>query len=282
MNRYDLYELAVQDPATEAAFLRAVHGGDPRVLCEDFCGPASVARAWCAGDPDARAAAIDMDPEPLAHARACAERYDGSHVEPITDRLELVESDVLATRKKADVIAALNFALCELHKRRWLMTYLRGALYRLKAGGVLVADLYGGAGAWAPGVSEKLVATGAGPVKYRWEQREADPVSGMVRNAIHFVLPAPSGGGGKLSEKSRTFEDAFEYDWRLWGIAELREAMLDAGFAATEVYTTCGDGIDGEGNLYVHPFATDEEPGDPEELGENFVAYVVGRVAKRK
>lgn len=32
-----------------------------------------------------------------------------------------------------------------------------------------------------------------------------------------------------------SIEDAFVYRWRLWSVPELREAMLEAGFASTEV-----------------------------------------------
>ena len=45
VNRYDLYEIAVQCPPIEAAFLDAVHGQNPIVLGEDFAGPAAVSRA---------------------------------------------------------------------------------------------------------------------------------------------------------------------------------------------------------------------------------------------
>ncbi len=189
---------------------------------------------------------------------------------------------MLGAKDKADVIAALNFAACELHKRRWLMTYLRSALYRLRTGGVFVADLYGGPGAFTIGVTEKNVPTEGGTLKYRWEQRRADPFSARVENAIHFVLPPPGGGAGggtgRGGEKARTFSDAFVYDWRLWGVSELREAMLEAGFAATEVYTSYGDAMDGDGNLYVRPFSTDDQEGDPGELDGDYVVYVVGRV----
>jgi hypothetical protein len=275
VNRYDLYELAVQAPAMEAAFLRAVHGTEPETLGEDFCGPASVARAWCAMGERFDAVAVDKDPEPLEHAARRAEQHDETHVVPISKRLKLKEIDVMAARDKCDVIAALNFALCELHQRRWLMTYLRTAAYRLRAGGVLVADVYAGPDSMAPGTTERHVPTDAGTLVYRWEQRKADPLTARVENAIHFVLP---GAGGKSSEKSRTYADAFVYHWRLWSVAELREAMLEAGFNRTEVYTSYGDAMDGDGNLYVRPFATDDEPGDPEELDENHVVYVVGRV----
>ncbi|MFM9956529.1 MAG: hypothetical protein ACKVZJ_00495 [Phycisphaerales bacterium] len=274
VNRYDLYELCVQAPEMEAAFLRAVHGKSPRVLGEDFCGPASVARAWCASNEDASAVAIDNDPEPLEHAVARAVEHDDTHGLSISERIKFKEQDVLAAKDKADVIAALNFAVCELHKRRWLMTYLRSSLYRLRAGGVFVADLYGGPGAFELGVTDKAVPSEGGVLKYRWEQRRADPFSARVENAIHFVLPP---GAGRGTEKARTFSDAFVYDWRLWGVSELREAMLEAGFARTEVYTSYGDAMDGEGNLYVRPFSTDEAEGDAAELEGDFVVYVAAR-----
>lgn len=281
VNRYDLYEMAVQSPALEAAFLRAVHGGEPRVLGEDFCGPASVARAWCASDPEATAVGVDLDEEPLEHARARVEEHDLSHEPPIGKRLTLRCRDVLEARDKADVIAALNFAACELHQRRWLVSYLRAALSRLKTGGVIVCDLYAGAGAWTLGVTEKPVPTESGVVRYLWEQRAADPFDARVTNAIHFVLP------GRGSEKSRTYSDAFVYDWRLWSAPELRDAMREAGFAQTEVYTSYGDAVDEAGNLYVSAAATDDEAMHPDDIAElaesdDCVVYVVGRVNRRE
>lgn len=272
VNRYDLYELAVQAPAMEAAFIRAVHADSPRVLGEDFCGPASVSRAWCATDPDALAVAADKSFEPLEHARVCIDRHDLESPEPIADRVTLLEQDVLSVKKKADAVAALNFAVCELHRRSWLMTYLRAVIYRLRPGGIFMADLYAGSDAYRPGISEKTIPTPEGPLRYQWEQRDADPFTGMVTNAMHFILP------GRFSEESRTVRDAFVYRWRLWSVAELREAMREAGFISTEVYTSYGDAIDSDGRLYVRPAATDTRPLDPDDLDDNFVAYVVGRV----
>jgi len=272
LNRFDLYELAVQAPAMEAAFVRAVHGGNPRTLCEDFCGPASVARAWCALHPRFDAVAVDRDPVPLAHARARAAEHDQTRNDTTLTRLRLKMQDVLSARGRADIIASFNFAVCELHQRDHLLAYLRSAKKRLKRGGVLVADLYGGPGSLAPSATARRIPTEGGTLMYRWEQRRVDPLTARVVNAIHFILP------GKGPAKSRTFRDAFVYDWRLWTVAELRDAMLEAGFAATEVYNSYGDAVDSDGNLYVRPCATDDEPGEPHELGENFVVYIAGRV----
>lgn len=266
VNRYDLYEMVVQLPEMQARFLRAVHGRDAAVLGEDFCGPASIARAWLLLDDGHKAFGVDRDPEPLEHARVRAREQLGA----AASRLTLRETDVMAAGDKADIVAAFNFAVCELHVRQQLVTYLRRVVYRLNAGGVFAADLYGGSDAFSPGESEQSVKTEIGTVKYTWEQREADALSGRVENAMHFGLPS---GAGK------PMKDAFVYDWRLWSVPELRDAMREAGFAKTEVYSNYGDAMDGDGNLIVHPVAWDGATGAVgEELDENWVVYVVGRV----
>lgn len=278
VNRLDLYELCVQDPAMESAFVRAVHGGNPTTLGEDFCGPASVARAWCGLSPRHRAVAIDRDAGPLAHARERAKEHDALAESPIGPRLVLKRGDVLRVSATpsvmVDAIAAFNFAVCELHERRDLVRYLNGALRRLRPRGVLAADLYAGTEQFSVGTYRKSIRTPDGVVKYSWEQRQADPFSARVVNAIHFELP-PS---GTVRGPTRLI-DAFVYHWRLWSIAELRDAMHEAGFASTQVHTSYGDGLDTEGNLYVSPVATDREGADSRNLESNMVAYVVGRKA---
>ncbi len=175
-------------------------------------------------------------------------------------RLTLDRSDVLSTRARADIILAFNFGVCEIHDRARLVQYLHRVRSRLRSGGVFIADLYAGPGAWTTGVSRRALPTERGRIVYEWEQRAADPLTGRVANAMHFALP----GGRKL-------KNAFVYDWRLWSIPELRDAMLETGFARTEVYLSYGRAIDGHGNPIVEAAAPDDVPqGD-------FVAYVVAR-----
>jgi hypothetical protein len=267
VNRFDLYELAAQTPLHQARFLAALHGAGATVLAEDFSGPAAIARAWLTLSEDHRAIIVDRDPEPLDHA---ADRLSRAHGGAMLERLTVLNDDVLAAKYRADVIAALNFAVCELRTRAELMTYLRHGLLRLEARGILVADLYGGASAMIPGVTRQTIDTDDGPIVYEWEQREVDPLTGMVANVMHFTLP----DGAPLRE-------AFVYHWRLWSIPELRDAMREAGFRRTEVHTALGGAIDEEGNLLVRAASSDDRPDEPSELDEDelesVVAYVVGR-----
>lgn len=178
-------------------------------------------------------------------------------------------NDVLETGDRSDVIAAFNFAVCELHTRSQLVTYFRHALFRLNAKGVLAVDTYTGPDAMVPGESVQSVETYFGLVEYRWRQVSADLSTGRVVNAIDFTLP-----------DARRFEDAFVYDWRLWSVPELRDAMREAGFRSTEVHDAYGGALDGDGNPVVEAVSDDRDPGriwDSEADGPS-VLYVVGRV----
>lgn len=268
VNRFDLYELAVQSCEAQVRFMRAVHGGLPTVFGDDFAGPAGLARAWLRLDGAHRAIATDADDAPLAHACAHAEG-DGT-----LDRLTCRAGDVrtIDASEEADIIAACNFALCEMHERADLIDYLLGVRRRVRAGGVFVADLYGGATAHVRGALEVEISlfdehgdeTGE-VLTYVWEQRSADPITARMRNAIHFELPS----GERL-------ENAFEYDWRLWTPAEVIDALAEAGFerAGIEAYDALGEAIDEEGEPMVRPI-----DGAERELGEEdaWVVYLAAR-----
>ncbi|MFA6046004.1 MAG: hypothetical protein WC718_13560 [Phycisphaerales bacterium] len=253
MNRYDLYELCVQNAPAMVRFLVAAHGGAPLVLREDFSGGAALCRAWV-GEDDRRAIAVDFDPAPLKRV---------AKVPGITVRA----ADVRKATDKADVIAALNFPLGYWHTRDELVVYLKLCRRRLKRRGVFVGDLYGGADAFRPlTMSRRFRGPDGERVSYTWEQEEGDPATGLVRNALHFEVAPPRGKAGK----TRAFRRAFTYHWRLWSIPEFSDAAREAGFASVEMYDQDAGAMDGEGRLHIRPAHGDE-------LDENYVVYVVGR-----
>ncbi len=250
-DRYALYERAAQSPARQARFLRALHQA-PRAqaltLGEDFSAAGAISRAWIDAFPGSAAICIDIDPEPLERLRALAGDCDA---------LAIHQSDVLDRADPVDLIAVLNFSICEIRSREDLLRYLRHARARLKDHGLLVLDLYGGADAFILGESEEELRD---DVTYVWEQREANPMTGEVVNAMHFILPS----GERL-------EDAFVYHWRLWSLPELTDALVEAGFTTVEIYDRLGSAIDDEGNVHALPIA------DPDELDENYVVYIAAR-----
>ena len=285
-SRYGLYELTVQNPGALVPLLAAIHGGKPRVLAEDFCGTAALAREWVKRIKGGRASATDIDPEPLAVARRALGRG--------RERVRLIKGDVLASgparASPAEVIFVGNFSIGEIHERPALVRYLRRARERLTTqagparpgrkggggvaggaaahtGGVFICDTYGGDAAFKTGAVQRIHPVPGNPatrIRYTWQQREADPLRAMVENVLHFRVE-------RAGEIVQELTDAFIYRWRLWSLSELRDAMHEAGFKRVDIYNKMPDATDGEGNAYVLPVT------DPDELGDNWIVCVAAR-----
>ncbi len=259
MDKHDLYELCVQSVGHLAPLLRAIHGGQPAALGEDFCGTAALSRTWCALKEGATALGVDLDPGALARC-------------PETPGVRLVEGDVRTVADPVDVLFVGNFSIGYHHTRAELVSYLTHARSRMNPGGVFVCDTYGGESAFLTGavhrphpIPKSLDGVGGRICRYTWEQRHANPLTGMVTDVIHFRID----DCGDIVEE---IDDAFVYEWRLWSVPELRDAMLEAGFAETAVYAGLADAVDEDGNAYVTPVEDPEE-----ELEDSFIVLVAGR-----
>ncbi len=287
LSRFDCYELCVQSPRHVVAFLRGVHGNEPIVLAEDFCGTAAVSRRWCAEAARAqqagRAIATDLDAEVIALARAGVER-DGT-----ADRVELRcadcigvgdaprgakiplararGSDGVGTHDGCDVVFVGNFSIGYCLERSTLLSYLKRCKSRIDrgnsgfGGGVFACDLYGGASAFKLGGFERRhPGRGREMIRYSWSHDRADPLTGIVENSISFRVEVDG-------EVTQELPYAFRYRWRLWSIAELREAMHEAGFTRTEVYK----------DVNIAPGQRPAPVTGPEELGDDWIVLVVAR-----
>ncbi|MBK7875349.1 MAG: methyltransferase domain-containing protein [Planctomycetes bacterium] len=233
LDRHALYEHCVQAPERLVPHLRAVHGGAPTVLGEDFCGTAALARAWVRLVPNGRAIALDHDPDVLERAARDARR-DG-----VLDRIELACGDARAAsdpeRHRCDVLFVGNFSLGELATRGDLLAYLRRARARLASDGTFICDTYGGANAFRTGAVERVHLLPDGRrIRYTWEQRFADPRTARVVNALHFRVE-------HRGEIVQEFTDAFVYRWRLWSLAELADAFQEVGFTDVRIWQELAD-----------------------------------------
>lgn len=244
MDRFDCYEACLQRPAGIVRLLVELHGHSPRILGEDFCGSAAISRHWVDTIADGRAIAIDADARTIAAARTRA----GSRT-----AIAFCEADVMDRDDPCDIVFVGNFSIAEIHDADALAAYLSHARGRLGERGVFVCDIYGGASAYQTGSVHRVhqhtdPSLGTLHIRYTWEQVSADAQTARVTNACHFRIQR----GGQILEE---YDDAFVYDWRLWSPAELRGAMLAAGFGAVEV------------------LAKDDA------AGEEFVVWVVARAS---
>ncbi|MBM3989263.1 MAG: class I SAM-dependent methyltransferase [Planctomycetes bacterium] len=229
-DKYELYQKAVQSPETDIALIRRIfrceRGREPRHLREDFCGTALISSHWVRRHRENTAEGFDLDPQPLAWGlKHNCEDLD-------LTRLTLHELDVRAFGlRRPDVRIALNFSYWVFHERPTLLAYFRATRRSLAKDGLFLIDLYGGLD--APAELEERRRCGG--FTYVWDQHRYWPGTAEYTCFIRFEFP----DGSEL--------EAFRYDWRLWTLCELRDLLVEAGFAKVERYFE-GAGDKGEGD----------------------------------
>ena len=236
-DRYVLYRHAVQAPAHEVAFasrtFRRLKGRPALHLREDFCASAEIAAAWVASHPARTCLGVDLHRPTLNWAR----RNVLAGLTPDQrSRLSLLCANVLdvpaGRPPRPDLILALNFSYWVFTDRPTLIRYLSRARAALAPGGLLMLDFMGGSEAhlemsdrtrcWLP----RDPRTGVGgPFTYVWEHARYDPITARTTCHIHFEFPS-----------GPPMKRAFTYEWRVWGVKELQDALADAGFARVRVF----------------------------------------------
>jgi len=265
-DRHALYEVAVQGVDWDLDFLERVWrrrnpGRQPVRFREDFCSTAALATAWALRGPERRSWGVDHDPEPLAWARA----HRLPWAREAARRVTLVRGDVRhARRPLVDIACALNFSWWVFRERAQLMRYLRAARAGLAPGGVLALNLFGGSGAERALVERTRKRAENGPdgsmlppFTYVWEHGSYNPVERRLHAYIHFDL-----------RDGRRLRRAFSYDWRMYTLPELSDALREAGFRDIEVWSEGWDARTHRGNGTLYRRTTLDN-------GNTWIAYVV-------
>lgn len=218
-----LYQRSVQSPAFELDFIdetfKSIRGRKPYTMREDFCGTALSSCEWVKRHKKNRAIAIDIDANVL---NWCRENNYSLLNEGQKKRLEIRNKNILSSKTPdIDVCQAFNFSYWVFQERKIMLRYFKNIHRSLCVDGVFFLDAFGGYEAHKV-QREKRDVDG---FSYTWEQETYNAVTAQMQCRIHFQLP----GGKKIN-------NAFSYEWRLWGARELREILLDAGFRKATLY----------------------------------------------
>ena len=221
-DKHQLYELSVQCVEADLDLMektfRKKRKRHPRLLKEDFCGTAKASAEFVSRHKKNRAWGVDLDESVLEWGM----KHNIAPLGKAAKRVTLIHDNVLhVTQPKVDVTLALNFSYFIFKERKDLVHYFKQAYKGLKSDGIFFIDMYGGTEAQ----DEMEEKTKKKHFTYVWDQYRYDPVTNEVLNYIHFDFP----DGTRMKR-------AFEYDWRLWTVKELTEALIDAGFASADVY----------------------------------------------
>ena len=255
--KYKLYEKSVQNHEDDIEFVseeyRRIKGREALTLREDFCGTGALACAWADKGEGHRAWGVDIDPEPMEHGK---KRHHERLGEAARGRMRYIQGDVAEPRDfKTDVVVAFNFSYYVFKRRRDLVRYFERVREGLNSQGVFFVDIFGGTECF----QELEEETEFKKHSYYWDCDSYNPLKNEAVYHIHF----------KTYKDGKRHERVFSYDWRHWTVAEVVEAMEDAGFAKVLTYweEDDEDGEEGNGEFYVS---------DKEENCESWVAYIVG------
>jgi SAM-dependent methyltransferase len=232
-DKFALYQLAVQSPVEDVRFLarlyRSLRGVEPLHLREDFCGTALLCAAWVRGRNPRTAEGFDISRPTLEWGR----RNNFPILGERAGRVRLFARDVRArSARQPDVRCAQNFSYFVFKRRRDLLRYFVSARADLAPGGIFVLDIYGGPDAMNEEEDVREIEDG---FTYVWDQVRYHPATGDYLAHIHFRFR----DGSELRR-------AFTYDWRLWTLPEVKDALHDAGFRHVDSYWE-GTDLAGEG-----------------------------------
>ena len=222
-DRHALYEQSVQSTEFEYEFIdtnfRRIRGRTATLLREDFCGTAQMCCEWVRGRTENHAVGVDLDEEVLEWGR----QHHITALQPAQRaRVNLLQADVRdVNTDPVDVALAMNFSWQVFEQRDMLRSYFAAVRDSLVDDGILFLDAFGGYDAYRE-LEEKTKQKG---FTYVWDQASYDPITGHMVCYIHFHFS----DGSKLKK-------AFQYEWRLWTLPEVREILLEAGFSNVTIY----------------------------------------------
>ena len=255
-DKYVLYQRAVQSADQDALFLantyKEIRGRKARHLREDFCGTCLLSSHWIGLGKHNTAECYDIDPEPLEWGKRHNLKKLGNKASRLTQYQEDARNN---SRQAPDVRCAQNFSYWIFKTRAEMLDYFIKAQKDLADDGIFVIDLHGGPESIQE--LEEETEMDDESFTYVWDQDSINPITGEARLHIHFRFP----DGTEMT-------DAFTYDWRLWGLPELRDLLVDAGFSSATCYWegTDEDGVSGDGIF---------SPTDEGEACLSYVAYLV-------
>lgn len=236
-DKFVCYQKSVQSPEHEVEFFEQAFKDQfqrkPYSLREDFCGTFSVCCEWVDSNTRRTATGVDLCPETLQWGK---DNNLSKLKQSQQDRVRILEQDVRKRNNpQVDILAAQNFSFWIFKTRAEVIEYFKVARSNLKSEGIMIMDMMGGGECYDDDITDKrTVVKGKKGFKYHWQQAYFDPITHDATFYIHFKFK----DGSKMRR-------AFEYHWRFWTIAEVREMLEEAGFSESHVYWELED-EDGE------------------------------------
>jgi SAM-dependent methyltransferase len=216
-SKYELYQTSVQNVKKEVEFFkkqyRLIFNKIPTTFREDFCGTALLSCEWVKGNVLNSAVGIDLDQETLEWGI----KNNVNNLNSGSERIKLIKQDVLEeydTKEKFDIICSLNYSHFLLPKRKQLLKYFSNVVKNLESKGVYIIDFYGGSHIF---VDHKYQHNKTSNF-YEFSGKQMNILNNQSKCSLNYKI------------KKNKYKPFFSFDFRIYSIIELREAMEEVGF----------------------------------------------------
>lgn len=216
--KHELYETTVQSGRKLVEFFRKEYKliflKLPHTFREDFCGTGKLCSEWCKLNFENRAVGLDIDQPTLDYGIKFNKNFDS---------MELLNHNVLEpyNQETFDIICSLNYSHYILHKRKDLVKYFNNVYSGLNKNGIYILDFFGGSHIY----ETKAFTSFKRKDYYQMFGEQVNILNNVTKCSLRF----------KIGNKKK-FEPLFHYDFRVYTILELREALEEVGFNKFKVY----------------------------------------------
>jgi len=216
VSKFDLYQISVQNVKIEVEFFRKcyrmLYNKVATKFREDFCSTALLSCEWVKNNVMNTAVGLDIDPEALAWGL----EHNVNNLTSGSDRIRLLDHNVLTPydqKEKFEIICSLNYSHFLLTKRRDLLTYFSNVYKSLDPKGIFILDFYGGSHIY----EDHKYAKEKSQHFYQFSGKQMNILNNQSKCSLNY----------KVNKK---FIPHFSFDFRIYSIIEMREALEEAGF----------------------------------------------------
>jgi len=216
-SKYELYQKSVQNVKKEVEFLkktyRLLYNKIPTTFREDFCGTAMLSCEWVKSNVLNTAIGIDLDQETLDWGI----KNNIENLSSGSDRIKLKKQNVLDeynTNEKFDIICSLNYSHFLLQKRKELVKYFKNVSNNLDSKGLFILDFYGGSHIF---IDHKYQHNKSSNF-YEFSGKQMNILNNQSKCSLNYKI------------KKNKFKPLFSFEFRIYSIIELKEALEESGF----------------------------------------------------
>ncbi len=222
-SKFELYQKSVQNAKKEAEFFRKVYrliyNKVPETFREDFCGTGLLSCEWVKSNVMNSAVGLDFDKETLEWGR-------DNNINNLTsgaDRIKLLEQNVLDEfdqSQKFDIICSLNYSHFLLQKRKEIFKYFSNMVQNLQTKGIFILDFYGGSHIFTDHKYQRSKSSSF----YEFSGKKMNILNNQSACSLNYKI------------KKNKYKPMFSFNFRIYSIIELREALEEVGLNGFKLY----------------------------------------------